>query len=112
MVWRGAAPAGSRNRARIVPLAGRLAYTGAREGQTGQVPAGVSMDPIKLLVIAALLGIVYSLGSALFHLSSSQGNPAKMVRALTFRVGLSVALFILLLVAWKLGYIQPHGVGR
>jgi hypothetical protein len=70
------------------------------------------MDLIKLLVIAALLAIVFSLGSALYHLSSHQGNPHKMVRALTIRVGLSVALFVLLLVAWKLGYIQPHGVGR
>ncbi len=70
------------------------------------------MDLIKLLVIAALLAIVFSLGSALYHLSFNQGDPNKMVRALTIRVGLSVTLFILLLVAWKLGYIQPHGVGR
>jgi cytochrome bd-type quinol oxidase subunit 2 len=68
------------------------------------------MDPIKLLVVAALVAIVVSLGSALFHLSSRQGNPEKMVRALAIRVGLSVGLFILLLVAWKLGYISPHGV--
>jgi hypothetical protein len=68
------------------------------------------MEPIKLLVIAALLAIVASLGSALYHLSSRQGDPQKMVRALTLRVGLSVGLFILLLVAWKLGYIHPHGV--
>ena len=33
-----------------------------------------------------------------------------MVRALTLRVGLSVGLFLLLLGAWRLGYIQPHGV--
>jgi hypothetical protein len=70
------------------------------------------MDLIKLLVIAALIAIVISLGSALYHLSSNQGNPAKMVRALTIRVGLSVGLFILLLVAWKLGYITPHGLSR
>jgi formate/nitrite transporter FocA (FNT family) len=68
------------------------------------------MDLIKLLVIAALAAIVISLGSALYHLSSNQGNPQKMVRALTVRVGLSVGLFLLLLLAWKLGYIHPHGV--
>jgi hypothetical protein len=92
-----------------VPLAGRLAYTGGLDS-AGRSRAGDAMDPIKLLVIAALLAIVFSLGSALFHLSSGRGNPEKMVRALTIRVGLSVALFILLLVAWKLGYIRPHGV--
>jgi Protein of unknown function (DUF2909) len=68
------------------------------------------MDLIKLAVIAALVAIVISLGSALYHLSSNQGNPQKMVRALTVRVGLSVGLFILLLLAWKLGYIRPHAI--
>jgi hypothetical protein len=70
------------------------------------------MDLIKLLVIAALLAIVGSLASALYHLSSRQGNPEKMVRALTVRIGLSVALFVLLMVAGKLGYITPHGLSR
>jgi hypothetical protein len=35
-----------------------------------------------------------------------------MVRALTVRVGLSVGLFLLLMVAWALGFIQPLGVNR
>jgi hypothetical protein len=35
-----------------------------------------------------------------------------MLRALQIRVALSVGLFVILLVAWRLGYIQPHGVGR
>jgi hypothetical protein len=68
------------------------------------------MTLMKLLILAALLAIVVSMGSALYHLSSKKGNPTKMVRALTIRVSLSLALFILLLVAWKLGYIRPHGV--
>jgi hypothetical protein len=33
-----------------------------------------------------------------------------MVRALTVRIGLSVVLFLCLLAAWKLGYIQPGGL--
>ena len=32
-----------------------------------------------------------------------------MARALTIRVGLSILLFVLLLVAWRLGWIQPRG---
>jgi len=70
------------------------------------------MDAIKILVIIALGGIVFSLGSALFHLSRGKGDPQKMVRALTIRVGLSVALFILLMAAWYFGYITPHGLAR
>jgi hypothetical protein len=70
------------------------------------------MDVIKILVVIALAAIVFSLGSALFHLSRGKGDPKKMVRALTIRVALSVGLFILLMVAWYNGLITPHGVGN
>jgi hypothetical protein len=33
-----------------------------------------------------------------------------MVKALAFRVGFSIVLFICILIAWKLGYIQPSGI--
>jgi hypothetical protein len=65
---------------------------------------------VKLLIVAVLIAIVASLGSALFHLSRSGGDSKKMVRALTIRVGLSVALFILLLVAYYFGLISPNEV--
>ena len=67
---------------------------------------------IKILIIACLIAIVISLGSGLFHLVNDKGDSKKMVRALTIRVGLSVALFILLMVAWYFGWITPHTVGR
>jgi hypothetical protein len=70
------------------------------------------MDVIKILVIGTLAAIVFSLGSALFHLSRGKGDPKRMVRALTIRVGLSVGLFILLMLAWYNGLIQPHSLGR
>jgi hypothetical protein len=68
------------------------------------------MDVIKVLIIVTLFAIVLSLGSALFHLSKSGGDSKKMARALTVRVGLSVLLFILLMLAWYNGLITPHGV--
>ena len=68
------------------------------------------MNPVKLLVVLVLLGIVVSLGSALFHLVQDRGGSKKMVRALTVRIALSVGLFLLLFVAWSMGLIQPHGV--
>ena len=70
------------------------------------------MDAIKILVIITLFAIIASLGSALFHLSRGKGDPQKMVRALTVRIGLSVALFILLMLAWYNGLITPHGLGK
>jgi len=68
------------------------------------------MEPIKILVIVVLFAIVGSLGSALFHLARGKGDSQKMARALTVRVGLSVVLFILLMLAWRTGLISPHGV--
>jgi len=67
---------------------------------------------IKVLIVVCLLGIVASLGSGLFHLVNDKGESKKMVTALTVRVVLSVALFILLFIAWSQGLIQPHGIGK
>lgn len=65
------------------------------------------MDLFRTLVGLVMLGIVFSLGNALFHLMTSKGESKKMVRALTMRVALSVGLFIALMTAWALGIIQP-----
>lgn len=70
------------------------------------------MDGIRLLVVAALIAIVASLGTALFHLSSGRGDSRKLVRALATRVALSIVLFILLILAWRSGLITPHGIQR
>jgi Protein of unknown function (DUF2909) len=66
------------------------------------------MDVIKVVVLVLLGLIVTSLGKALFHMSSSPEDSAKMVQALTFRIGLSVALFIVLFIAWYAGILTPH----
>ena len=67
------------------------------------------MDVIKVVVLVLLGLIVTSLGKALFHMSSSPEDSAKMVQALTFRIGLSVALFVVLFIAWYAGALSPHG---
>jgi len=67
---------------------------------------------IRLLIIAVLVGIIASLGSALFQLSRKAGDSRKLARDLTIRVALSVALFVLLMLAWHFGLIAPHGLAR
>lgn len=66
------------------------------------------MDIGRLVVIAVLVTIVAFLGSALFQLARRQGDSHKMLRALTWRIGLSVGLFLTLLLLWRLGLIRPH----
>ena len=55
--------------------------------------------------------ILASLGSALYYMMRQKGkNDQRMVRSLAMRAGFSIALFVLILVAHKLGYIQPTGI--
>ena len=65
---------------------------------------------LKLLVLLLLAAILVSLFSGLFYLNRDQGDSRRMLRALTFRIALSVLLFLLLLIAWRTGAIQPHGL--
>jgi formate/nitrite transporter FocA (FNT family) len=63
----------------------------------------------KYFVIAMLALILISLGRALYFLTSRKPDDgAKMVKALAWRIGLSVALFVLLIVAYYNGWITPH----
>ena len=70
------------------------------------------MDPIRLLIFLVLAAIVVSLGVALYHLATGQGESDKLLRSLTGRIGLSVALFVLLMLAWRFGLIHPHGLAN
>lgn len=63
---------------------------------------------MKVLVIAALIGIVISLAHAMFSMTAGPTESKRMVRALTVRVGLSVALFAFLMIGWYLGLLEPH----
>jgi hypothetical protein len=66
---------------------------------------------MKILILLVFLGILASLGSALVHLVRGDRQTDGMVRALSWRIGLSVLLFIVLLLAWRAGLISPHDVG-
>jgi hypothetical protein len=67
----------------------------------------------KYLILAMLVLILISLGKALYHLSSAREEDGrKMVVALAWRIGLSVALFVLLIVAYYSGWIEPLHLSR
>ncbi len=60
---------------------------------------------MRYVVIAVLVLIVASLGSALFYMATDRGGSKRMVKALAVRVGLSVALFLFLMVSYYFGFI-------
>jgi len=64
----------------------------------------------KVIIVIIFLGILASLFSALFYMVKDRGENSRTLKALSFRIGISVGLFILLLVLWKLGIIEPHGI--
>jgi hypothetical protein len=67
---------------------------------------------MRILVILAFIGILGSLGSALFYLMRDKGTSNKTVNALTVRIGLSVLLFLFLLFSHWMGWIETTGFKR
>jgi hypothetical protein len=65
---------------------------------------------MKIVVAIAFILILGSLASALFFLMRDKGKSDRTVKALAMRVGFSIALFMLILIAYRLGYIQPTGI--
>jgi len=62
----------------------------------------------KLIVVVLLLFVVISLFTALYRLNKDDTNSTRVVKALSVRIGLSIFLFILILVGAKLGLIEPN----
>lgn len=65
---------------------------------------------MKIAVAIAFVLIIGSLGAAFFFLMRDKGRSNNTVRALAVRVALSITLFLLILLAYRLGYIHPTGI--
>jgi len=66
---------------------------------------------IKIIIILFLLTILYSLASAFFFLVQDKGQGERTVRRLTWRIGLSLVLFVMLWGAYQMGWIDSSGKG-
>ena len=64
----------------------------------------------KIIVIISMFIILLALGSSLFFLVKDKGKNNRTVKALTWRIGLSLILFIFLFIAFSLGWIKPHSI--
>lgn len=62
---------------------------------------------MKFLIVILLIGIVASLGQALFAMSSGPDPSGRVVRALTWRISLSVLLFAMVMLGSYFGVIEP-----
>ena len=70
---------------------------------------------MKFVIIVALVGVLAALASAGFFMlrkppDTGEARDKRMARALAVRVGLSIALFVFILVGWKMGWISPSGI--
>ncbi len=63
----------------------------------------------KIVILGLLLVVVISLGSALVAMTKGDKSD-KMLKSLTWRIGLSVGIFILLIIGQAMGLITPHGL--
>jgi hypothetical protein len=63
---------------------------------------------MRYVVIGMFVLIVASLGSAAVFMFRDRGNSKRMVKALALRVGLSLALFLMLMAAYYFGLITER----
>ncbi|MDZ4141713.1 MAG: twin transmembrane helix small protein [Methylotenera sp.] len=60
---------------------------------------------IKFIIVLALFIIIGSLFSALYFLAKDKTGGERTVKALTVRIGLSITLFILLMIGYYAGLL-------
>ena len=61
----------------------------------------------KAFVVFSLLTILYTLGSSFYFMVTDKGEGDRMLKRLTWRIGLSLCLLLLLYVMFLLGWIEP-----
>jgi hypothetical protein len=83
----------------------------ARSADNGPSPRPRNHVVQKLLIIAFLILILWNLGAGLYYMMVDKGKSDRTVKSLTWRIGLSVALILLVVAGIYSGVIKPHGVG-
>lgn len=64
----------------------------------------------KLLIVAVFIAVLWNLGAALFYMMTDKGRSNRTVKSLTWRIGLSVGLILMVILGIATGVIEPHGV--
>ncbi len=66
---------------------------------------------LKLGIILFLGFIVYNLAAGGYYMLTDKGKSERVVRALTWRIGLSILLIVLIAAGVYSGIIEPTGLG-
>ncbi|MES1939473.1 hypothetical protein T5B8_04498 [Salinisphaera sp. T5B8] len=67
---------------------------------------------VKIVIIMFLIAIVAALGYGLMSLVRDTGDTRRTVKALTWRIALSILLITLLVIGYLTGIVQPHNLGQ
>ncbi|MDP1937664.1 MAG: twin transmembrane helix small protein [Hylemonella sp.] len=68
------------------------------------------MKTVMVLMLVAVLGALASAGVFMLRKGKPNDRRGMMARALAVRVGLSVALFLFILLSWYMGWVKPTGL--
>lgn len=64
----------------------------------------------KIFILLVMFVILFALGSGLVFLVKDGGKSKRTIKALTWRIALSLGLFIFLILGFAFGFIQPHAI--
>ncbi len=64
----------------------------------------------RLVIVVILLGILGSLFSGMYFMLHDKGRSTRNVKALSIRIGLSLLLFLMLVLAYVFGLIKPNDI--
>ena len=68
------------------------------------------MTYLIAIAFAVILGALLMAGVFMVRGGDGESKSGRMARALTVRIGVSVALFVCILLAWRFGWIHPSGI--
>ena len=86
-----------------------------QQTRTQKTCPGYKITGKKIMLFRIIIGIFFvfiffTLGSALVSLVKEKGTSTKSVKALTWRIGLSIVMFLFLMLAYALGWVTPHSI--
>ena len=68
------------------------------------------MTLLIAIAFAAILGALVLAGVFMIRGRDGESKSGRMMQALAVRIGVSVALFVCILLAWRFGWIHPSGI--